>query len=320
MVGKVSLQRGAVRSALTRLLEEDPKTLFIGEDIGVYGGAFQVSAGLHRKFGDQVIETPISESGICGLSIGLSLAGFKPILEIMFMDFAAQIVDQMLNQAVKFSGMYDNQLSVPLLVRTPAGGYRGYGPTHSQSLENLFASVHDLKIVYPYSIQDYYSCLLYLVHNLTSPVLFIENKSLYLKKGLLDKSIERAPGAVLAHKGEKVLFVSYGQAIDTIYEAMARANANWSVIDLVSLKPLVNFDLVLEQVKNHDRVVLVAESASYASVLEHVAFSIQKEAFGDLRGPVSIVSSKDVFIPARPDMEASTLLSPEDILTCLGEC
>lgn len=313
--------RRALYYAINKLLSEDPKVVLLGEDIGVYGGAFQVTSGLQKKFPDRVIETPISESGFCGLSIGMAVSGMKPIVEVMFMDFATQILDQLLNQAVKFSGMYNGQLSVPLMVRTVAGGYYGYGATHSQSLENIFASVHDLNIIYPNSTQDYYSTFLYSVQNLTSPTMFIEDKSVYLNKGKVDFDLVYKPRTTMVSQGSGTLVVSYGHALDFVLKAQENSGERWTVFDLVSLKPLENFSIVLDEIKTgmYDNVVVVTESPSYASVSEHLSHVITTECFDHLSRPVKIVSSKDSFIPARKDLESEVLVSVDDILKALEE-
>jgi pyruvate/2-oxoglutarate/acetoin dehydrogenase E1 component len=307
-MGKIT-QRNAITKALAKAMSEDPKVYFLGEDIGVYGGAFQASFGLQRKFPDQVIETPISESGFTGVAIGMAMAGLRPVVEIMFMDFTTQILDQVLNHAVKFNGMYNGQASIPLLIRTPAGAYKSYGATHSQSLENIFASVHDLKILYPYSIQDYYSLLLHSIRNLSSPIMFIENKSLYLKQGKIDEELVYSPAAKKIREGEGTLIISYGHTIDLALEASDTA----TVIDLVSLKPLIGEELIFDEVCKHDKVIIATESPQYASVAEHLSHRIYEECFDFITQPITIVASDDAFIPARKDKEQEVLVSVEKI-------
>jgi len=315
---KKLLQRRAVGLALQKLLEEDESVLLLGEDIGVYGGAFQVTSGLQKKFPNRVLETPISESGFTGLATGLAMGGYKPIVEYMFMDFTSQAVDQILNHAVKFNGMYNGAVDVPVLYRTPAGGYRQYAATHSQSLENMFASVHDLQIVYPYSAQDYYSMLIYLVRNLKSPTMFIENKTLYLKKGEIDLDLVYAPQPKMIKEGsEETLFVSYGHAIDVILEAEKQQSEDWSILDLCCLKPICNFEYIYDKIVNSGRVFFVSESPSYASIMEHLLYLVYKRFPGHINftmPDITIISSKDSFIPARIDKEKETLLSVEQIL------
>jgi len=314
---KKTLQRTALRLALEMALLEDESVILVGEDIGVYGGAFQVTAGLHSRFPNRLLETPITESGFVGLSIGLALAGFKPITEIMFMDFSSQIVDQILNQAVKYRGLYGEDGRVPLIIRTPAGGYKNYGATHSQSLENIFASIHSLNIVYPYSCQDYYSLFLHYVRNLTSPVLFIENKTLYVKKGELDDSLVYSPRMRVIQEGKGVLCLSYGHTIDLVLEASKQLSYNPTVVDICSLKPLVSLDWLFEQVSKYNHIFIITESPNYASVAEHLSYVINKECFNKLKNPINILSSKDSFIPFSKELEKNTLISVEKIIEAL---
>ena len=317
--------RRAIYNALKTSLTEDRSVVLVGEDIGTYGGAFQVTSGLQRKFSDRIIETPISESGFCGLSIGMALAGMKPVMEVMFMDFTTQILDQVLNQAVKFNGMYNGQMNVPLLIRTVAGGHYGYGATHSQSLENIFASVHDLNIIYPHSTQDYYSTLLYSIRNLTSPTMFIEDKSVYLNKGEVDFDLVYEPQTTMISYNDKqwsTMVISYGHSLDLVLEAQEKSGEKWTIFDLVSLKPLKNFEIVLDEIRkygDYHNIVIVSESPSYASVAEHLAYTIMTECYSDLHYPVKVVSSKDTFIPARMDLEAEVLVSVDDILEAMKD-
>lgn len=312
-MSKTTMQRSALRAAMEQALANDPDIVLLGEDIGAYGGAFQVTAQLSAKFPKQVIETPISESAIVGAGIGMALAGLKPVVEIMFMDFAAQIVDQVLNQAVKLGPMYAGQVGVPLLVRTPAGGYRSYGPTHSQSLENLFASIPGLSIIYPYSCQDYYTLFLHTVRTIATPVLFIENKSLYLKRGSYSPDVFYGPAAKVIQSGTGALVLTYGTTIDLAIEAGQQAGLHPTVVDISSLKPLRGMEHVFPLVRDHARVIVASESPRYASIAEHVAATIYEQCFHDLKEPVRVVSSADTIIPFSPGLERQCLISAADI-------
>jgi pyruvate/2-oxoglutarate/acetoin dehydrogenase E1 component len=285
----------------------------LGEDIGTYGGAFQVTATLASKFPQQVIETPISEGAVVGMGVGMAMAGLRPVVEIMFMDFAAQVVDQVLNQAVKLGSMYAGQVSVPLLIRTPAGGYRSYGPTHSQSLENLFASIPGLRIVYPYSCQDYYTLFLHTMRTISEPTLFIENKSLYLKRGSYDTEVFYEPKPRVVQQGSGSLVLTYGMTVDMAVAAGESVGRVPTVVSISSLKPLLGMETIFQLVRQHDRVVVASESPRYASVAEHVAAVVYEQCFRDLKEPVRIVSSADTIIPFSPDCEKRCLISSDDI-------
>lgn len=172
----------SLNQSLHRLLASDNRIIVIGEDIlDPYGGAFKVTRGLSTEYPDQVISTPISEAGIVGFATGMALRGLLPVVEIMFGDFITLTADQIINHAVKFRWMYNDQVKVPLVIRTPMGGRRGYGPTHSQTLEKLLLGVPGLNVLAPCSIGEPGDLLARAIKDFEDPVLFIENKLLYLQ-------------------------------------------------------------------------------------------------------------------------------------------
>ncbi len=173
----------ALNSALFQALSQDERVLLMGEDIlDPYGGAFKVTHGLSEAFPEQVLTTPISEAGFTGIATGMALRGLRPVVEIMFGDFVTLIADQLVNHAAKFRWMYNGQVSVPLVIRTPMGGRRGYGPTHSQTLEKLFLGVPGLRVLAPCAVGDPGQLLLDAILVDEDPVLFVENKLLYLSQ------------------------------------------------------------------------------------------------------------------------------------------
>ena len=173
----------ALNSALRQALTQDERVLLMGEDIlDPYGGAFKVTRGLSEAFPERVLTTPISEAGFTGVATGMALRGLRPVVEIMFGDFVTLIADQLVNHAAKFRWMYNEQVSVPLVVRAPMGGRRGYGPTHSQTLEKLFLGVPGLRVLAPCALGDPGQLLLDAILVDEDPVLFIENKLLYLSQ------------------------------------------------------------------------------------------------------------------------------------------
>jgi len=169
----------SLNRALEHALAHDQRIILIGEDIlDPYSGAFKVTRGLSTAFPDRVLTTPVSEAGIVGIAIGMALRGLRPVVEIMFGDFLTLAADQLINHAAKFRWMYNNQVSVPLVVRTPMGGRRGYGPTHSQTLEKLFLGVPGLRVLAPCAFSDPGDLLEHAILD-DDPVIFIENKLLY---------------------------------------------------------------------------------------------------------------------------------------------
>src|SRR3989338_935053 len=170
----------SLNHSLHQLMKQDERVFVLGEDIlDPYGGAFKITKGLSTGFPDRVLTTPISEAGITGFAIGMAMRGFRPILEIMFGDFITLCADQIVNGAAKFSLMYNGQVTVPLVIRTPMGGRKGYGPTHSQTLETLFLNVPGLTIIAPSHFHNPGDLLQKAVLNEENLVLFIENKLLY---------------------------------------------------------------------------------------------------------------------------------------------
>lgn len=206
--------RTSLNASLRRILEEDPRVLVLGEDIAdPYGGAFKVTRSLSTDFPDRVRVTPVSEAGIVGLATGLALRGVPAVAEVMFGDFITLASDQLINHAAKFRGMYNGQAEVPLVVRTPMGGGRGYGPTHSQSLEKHYLGVPGLKVVSPSHYHDPGALLRTALYD-PDPVLFIEHKLLYpLDLEPAEVSPEAYPVAVvrnLASEEADVLVLTYG--------------------------------------------------------------------------------------------------------------
>ena len=170
----------SLNQALHQLMKDDDLVFVLGEDIlDPYGGAFKVTKGLSTAFPDRVLTTPISEGAITGFSTGLAIRGYKPILEIMFGDFITLCTDQIINGATKFKWMYGDKFTVPLVIRTPMGGRRGYGATHSQTLESLFIGVPGIKIIAPSHYHNPGDLLYQTVLNAETPTLFVENKLLY---------------------------------------------------------------------------------------------------------------------------------------------
>mgnify|MGYP000421185555 CR=1 FL=1 len=220
-----------LNSALHTVMEKDERVFILGEDIlDPYGGAFKVTKGLSTKFPARVLTTPISESAIVGVSSGLALRGLRPVAEIMFGDFLTLTADQLVNHAAKFRWMYNDQVRVPIVVRTPMGGRRGYGPTHSQSLEKLFLGVPGLKVVAPNALGDPGELLLASIAD-EDPMLFIEHKLLYTRplleagKGdLVDWTVHRSGGEfptfTLHSPYEPALtFATYGYNFELVRQA-----------------------------------------------------------------------------------------------------
>jgi pyruvate/2-oxoglutarate/acetoin dehydrogenase E1 component len=318
----------ALNRALFGLLRDDPDVLVLGEDVrDPYGGAFKVTAGLSSAFPGRVLGTPISEAGIVGLGTGLALSGRRPVVEIMFGDFVTLAADQLVNQAAKFRTMYGEAVSVPLVVRAPMGGRRGYGPTHSQTLEKLFFGVPGLEVVAATHVCDPGALLRGTVLGTACPVLFVENKLLYLEE-VLDAGTLRerhgleltlagaAPGtAVLAHPGRPdVTLVAYGGMVPLALEAAGTLlREEGLVCELVVPQRICPLDPgpILGSAARTRRVVVVEEGVcAWGWGAEVLALLAALE----LESPARRVGATLEAIPARRDCEARVLPQVDDIV------
>jgi 2-oxoisovalerate dehydrogenase E1 component len=280
--------RQSINAALRHLLETVPETILLGEDLhDPYGGAFKVTQGLSTEFPGRVISTPISEAGVAGASIGLALAGFKPVTEVMFADFLTLAMDQVYNHAVKFPGMFSD-LTVPLVIRSPSGGRRGYGATHSQSPEHLFASVPGLTVVYGSHRHDVGRLLVDATLRWPFPVLFLEHKLLYAEKQDRADYAELAADDddVAAHlfptlrrgsQAPDITLVSYGGMVPVVEAAAKRlADDEELAVEIVVpalLAPLPRATLI-GHLLERPRIVIVEESHHQYGVGAEIAASL----------------------------------------------
>lgn len=314
----------ALRDALRGELERDPRVLLLGEDIGAYGGAFKVTDGLLEEFGaDRVRDMPISENTIIGVSTGAALMGLRPVCEIMFMDFITLAMDQIVNHAAKFHYMYGGQRPVPLVIRTPAGGGRGYGPTHSQSLEAWFMHTPGLKIACPATPADAKGLLTTAIRD-DNPVLFIESKLLYAEQGEVPEGDYAVPfgQARVAREGADLTIVSYSRMVhESVLAADALASQQGieaTVIDLRTLAPL-DIETVAESVQATGRVLLVTEDTQTGGVAAELGFQILERAFEYLDAPLRRLCALDLPIPCAGGLEAAVLPNRSKIATAAFE-
>jgi pyruvate/2-oxoglutarate/acetoin dehydrogenase E1 component len=325
----------SLNSALHEMMSKDDRVLLIGEDVlDPYGGAFKVSRGLSSAFPNQVISTPISEQAITGAAIGLAMHGKLPVAEIMFGDFIALCVDQIVNHASKFSWIYNDQVKVPLVIRTPMGGRRGYGATHSQSLEAMFMGVPFLSIVAPSHFHNPGELLKQVVMNEQDPVLFVENKSLYSNRllsldhkengGLYGRIVTQHNSAyptislaMVPDEMPDVTLISYGGMAPIVCEAAQKVFMEEEIIVEVLLPSLLKPVPVSDFFGSVSRSgnVLVAEEGvitggwgAEVSALVHYCES------NFLKSPIKRIGSKELPIPSARDLEAATLPSVDDVV------
>ena len=309
----------AIKEAIVEEMERDENVFLMGEDIAVYGGAFKVTRGILEKFGpERVRNTPISEGGFMGVAIGASLLGARPIVDIMFMDFIILAMDQLVNQAGKFHHVYGEQAKVPMVVRTPGGGGRSYGPTHSQSLEALFLHTPGIKVVAPSNPHDAKGLLKTAVRD-DNPVLFVESKVLYAQKGRIpdDELLVPFGEARVVRTGEDVSIITYSRMVGEALVAAAeldKEGVSAEVIDLRSLNPL-DIETVAESARNTGRVILVEEGTRTCGVCAEIGFQLFENVYDYLDAPIQRLTAPDVPIPCGAELEAAVLPNAADIVT-----
>jgi acetoin:2,6-dichlorophenolindophenol oxidoreductase subunit beta len=308
----------AVREAIGQAMEADDRVFMLGEDIGVYGGAFGVSGDLYHRFGgERIRDTPISELGIVGAAVGAALAGMRPIVEIQFSDFTNQAMDQIVNQAAKIHFMLGGAASVPMVLRAPLGSGTGAAAQHSQSLEAWFAHVPGLKVVMPATAADAKGLLLAAIDD-PNPVIVLEHKLLYRTSGSVPEEAVRVPLARTAVRrtGRDVTIVATGVMVSRALEAAATLAAEGidaSVLDPRTLSPLDDTP-ILDDVSRTGRALLVQEAPGHAGFTAEIAARItESPALYRLLAPVRRLSGLDVPIPYAPQLESACVPQVPDI-------
>ncbi len=309
----------ALREGLRQSMTQDERVFLIGEDIGVYGGAFGVSAGLLAEFGEQrVIDTPISEAGIAGACVGAALTGMRPVGEIQFMDFVTLTMEQLVLQAAKVSFMFGGKASVPMVLRTPGGSGTGAAAQHSESLENWFVHVPGLKVVMPSNAYDAKGLLLAAIDD-NNPVIFIEHKLLYKTKGDVPEEMYRVPlsKTVVAREGKDVTVVATSIMVSRALEAateLAKEGIELEVVDPRTLKPL-DEKPIIDSVKKTGRAMVVHEAVEMGGFGgEIVARIASSEAFDYLEAPIRRLAGLDIPIPYNRELERATVPQVENII------
>jgi pyruvate dehydrogenase E1 component beta subunit len=301
----------AIREAIVEEMRRDPAVILLGEDIATYGGAFKVTRDMVKEFGPaRVRNTPISEGGFLGVAIGASLLGTRPIVEIMFMDFIVLAMDQIFNQAAKFHYVYGEQARVPIVIRTPGGGGRSYGPTHSQSLEAHFMNVPGIKIAAPSNPYDAKGLLKTAVRD-DNPVLFLESKVLYPLKGEVPEKEYLIPfgQAQVVRPGSDATIVAYSRMVNEALLAaqrLAKDGVEVEVIDLRTLNPMDDKTLI-ESAKRTGKVVIVEEGVRTCGVAAEIGFRIFEEIYDYLDAPIQRVTAPDIPVPCSPTLERAAL-------------
>jgi acetoin:2,6-dichlorophenolindophenol oxidoreductase subunit beta len=313
----------ALNEALREEMRNDPRVFLMGEDIGLHGGIFRVTKDLVQEFGhERVRDTPISESGFVGLGVGAAVAGMRPVVELLFMDFALVAADQIINQAAKLRYMSGGLVSMPLVIRTQQGGGRGNGAQHSQSFESWLAQVPGLVIVAPATPADAKGLLKSAIRA-GNPVVFVEHKLLYNTKGEVPAGEYTLPigKAEIKRWGRDITIVSYSRTLLFALEAaeiLAKQNIEAEVVDLRTIEPL-DMETVIEATRHTGRLLVVHESHSNCGLGAEIVARVYEQASDALVSPARRLGARHVPIPVAEPMENFVLPQTADIVRIAEE-
>ncbi len=307
----------AVKDAIREEMIRDETVFVMGEDVGIYGGAYGATRGLYEEFGEErVRDTAISEAAIAGAACGAALIGMRPIAEIMYIDFSTIAADQIINQAAKMRYMFGGKMNVPLVIRTEGGAGRGIAAHHSQSLEAWYVHVPGIFVVMPATPYDAKGLLKTSIRE-DNPVMFIEHKMLYGTKGEVPEEDYTIPlgKADVKRDGGDVTIVTYSKMVLeslTAADMLAKKGIEAEVLDLRCLKPL-DMEAVLQSVEKTGKVILVSEGYSNVNTVCEVAMRIIEDGFDFLDAPIARICSADVPVPMSPVLEAAAIPDAERI-------
>lgn len=309
----------AIQEAMTIAMDADERVILMGEDIGVYGGAFQVTGDLIDRFGpDRVMDTPISELGGAGVAVGAAMTGLRPIFEFQFSDFAALAMEQIVNQAAKMRYMLGGEVSVPVVMRFPAGSGTGAAAQHSQSLEAWLGHVPGLKVIQPATPYDAKGMLLAAVAD-PDPVMIFEHKLLYKMKGPVPEGHYTVPldKAEIRRQGKDLSIVATSIMVHKSLDAaeqLAGEGIDVEVIDLRSVRPM-DRETVIASVKKTTRLLCVYEGVKTLGVGAEISAMIaESDAFDFLDAPIVRLGGSETPIPYNPELEKAAVPQAPDIL------
>jgi len=311
----------AVAEALAEEMRRDPDVVIWGLDVGPYGGAFAATKGLAEEFGpERVIDMPISEAGYVGAGVGAAATGLRPVVELQFSDWITIASDMLVNQAAKMRYMFGGEISVPMVLRAPVGGYVSAAAQHSQSFESFFAFVPGLKVVLPSTPYDVKGLLKSAVRD-DNPVIFFEHKHLYEVSGQVPEEEYTVPlgQADVKREGADVTLVTYSFMVTkslAAAEELAKDGIDVEVVDLRTVDP-IDEETILTSVRKTHRVIVVQEVWRKCSVSSEIAAIIAEKALDYLDQPILRVTADDVPNPFSPVLEEYVLPSEEKIIECV---
>jgi pyruvate dehydrogenase E1 component beta subunit len=311
--------REALNQALREEMDADESVFIMGEDIGVFNGAFKVTNGLLEDYGERrVRDTPISENTIVGAGVGAAMAGLRPVVEIMTVNFSLLAMDQIFNHAASIHYMFGGQVKVPMVIRMPQGAGHQLGPTHSHCFEALFLHVPGLLVAVPTTAADAKGLLKAAIRD-DNPVVFIEHEGLYGQRGEVPEDAEpmRFGEAAIRREGDDVTIVGVSRMAVTVEKAAETLSAEHGieaeVIDPRTLRPL-DLDTIVESVKKTNRAIIVEEGWPHGGVGANLAALIQEQAFDHLDAPVARVTGADVPMPYSKPLEQSAFPHEEHVV------
>lgn len=313
----------AIKDAMCEEMRRDPDVFLMGEDIGVYRGAFGVTQDMYQLFPDRVIDTPISEAGFVGCAIGAAEEGLRPIVEIMFSDFMSVCWDMILNQAPKMHFMFGGKISVPMVIRTASGCGTGAAAQHSQSLEGMLCNIPGLKVIEPSTPYDAKGLLKTAIRD-NNPVIFLEEKTLYRTRGAVPEGDYTIPfgKADIKRPGTDCTIITYGRMVQPSLKAaaaLAREGISAEVIDLRSLLPM-DKGAIIESVKKTKHAVIVHEAVKTGGLGGEISAVIaESEAFYYLDAPIQRLAAADVPVPFSAVLEKGVLPDEEKICAAVRE-
>ncbi|HZE40416.1 MAG TPA: alpha-ketoacid dehydrogenase subunit beta [Stackebrandtia sp.] len=294
---------GAIGAGLRKALEDDPKVLLMGEDVGKLGGVFRVTDGLQKDFGeDRIFDTPLAESGIVGTAIGLAIRGYRPVCEIQFNGFVYPAFDQIVSQLAKMHYRSQGTVPLPVVVRIPCGGGIGAVEHHSESPEAYFAHTPGLKVVSVSNSQDAYWMIQQAIAS-DDPVIFFEPLRRYQEKGEVDVSMADAPplhSARVERPGDDVTVVAWGSMMKVAHDSATAAAEDGRSLEVINLRTLSPLDMapVFASVRRTGRLVVVHEAPSHVGIAAEISARVTQECFYSLESPVLRVTGYDTPYPA----------------------
>ena len=317
MSKKITVSK-AIREGLHEEMVRDDKVFIMGEDMAVMGNVFAITTGFLDEFGpNRVIDTPISEEGFCGMAVGAAMRGMRPVVELMYDDFATVAADPLLNQAAKMRYMTGGQASVPMGLRAPMGSGRRNAGQHSQSLENFFCHFPGLKVVAPCSAEDAKGLIKSAIRD-DDPVIVLEHKLLYAKKEEIPEEEYLTPigKAKVKREGKDLTIITWSREVNFSMEAAEKLAAEGIDVEVLDLRTLVPIDweAIKASVSKTHNVIVVSEEVKRGSYAGEISAQIAEELFDELDAPVERVCGLNIVSPFSPVLEDQNFPHPDDIV------